>query len=123
MKKFALYFFCLTGVCISQSLVAQSTSNQEIVKSTEGILKKTSENKHRVFFTLNMQTLNENQRSAFVNQLYSSKILTVISRISETGELSISCAKIVAESEVEQEINRIQQLVAQLPASNNADKY
>lgn len=123
MKKFVLFFFCLTGVCISQSLVAQTTSNQEVVKSTGEILKKTSENKHRIFFTLNMQSLSDNQRSAFVNQLYSSKIITVISRISEAGELSISSAKIVAEAEVEQEISRIQQLVAQLPASSNADKY
>jgi hypothetical protein len=123
MKKFVLYFFCLTGVCISQSLVAQSAPKQEIVKSTEGILTKTSENKHRIFFTLNMQTLNENQRSAFVNHLYSSKIITVISRISSAGELSISSAKVVAIADVEQEINRIQLLVAQLPANSNADKY
>ncbi|MFM2286295.1 MAG: hypothetical protein RLZZ543_1792 [Bacteroidota bacterium] len=123
MKKFVLYFFCLTGVCISQSLVAQTTSNQEIGKSTGEILKKTSENKHRTFFTLNMQSLSDNQRSAFVNQLYSSKIITVISRISEAGELSISSAKVVAIADVEQEISRIQQLVAQLPANSNADKY
>ena len=123
MKKFVLYFFCLTGVCISQSLVAQSAPKQEIVKSTEGILTKTSENKHRIFFTLNMQTLNENQRSAFVNHLYSSKIITVISRISSAGELSISCAKVVAIADVENEINQIRQLVAQVPANTNVDKY
>jgi hypothetical protein len=123
MKKFALYFFCLTGVCISQSLAAQTNSNQEIVKASGEILTKTSENKHRIFFTLNMQTFSEKQRSAFVNHLYSSKILTVISRISESGELSISSAKVVAIADVEQEINRIQLLVAQLPANSNADKY
>jgi len=123
MKKIALYFFCLTGVCISQSLIAQTITNQETVKPTEVILKKTSENKHRIFFSLNMQSLNEAQRSAFVNQLYSSKILAVISRISESGELKISCSKVFTISDAEQEINRIQQAIAQLPVNAKTDKY
>ena len=123
MKKITLVLLCLLGLLSGPTLMAQAEFAQTPVQKQDKLYQKTSENKNRIFFTVDLNEFRENQRAAFVNQLYSSQILAVISRISEKGLLEISCSKNISLNDVDKEINRISAEITKISADAGIEKY
>ncbi len=123
MKKYTIILMCLFGIFQSQFIHAQAVVDESAAISTTPFYQKISENKNRMFFSVNMNELRENQRAAFVNQLYASKILVVNSRINEQGVLQISCSITTSLAEVDKEINRIKEEVTKVSVDAIIEKY
>ncbi len=123
MKKITVLLLCLFGFFSMPTLVAQADFEQTPVQKQEPFYQKTSENKNRQFFTVDLNEFRENQRSAFINQLYSSQILAVISRVNEKGFLQISCSKNITLNDVDKEINRISAEIMKISADAGIEKY
>jgi hypothetical protein len=123
MKKITVLLLCLFGFFSMPTLVAQAEFALTPVQKQDKIYQKTSENKNRIFFTVDLNEFRENQRSAFINQLYSSQILAVISRVNEKGFLQISCSKNITLNDVDKEINRISAEIMKISADAGIEKY
>ena len=123
MKKITLLLLCVLGLLSAPTLKAQAEFALTPVQKQDKIYQKTSENKNRIFFTVDLNEFRENQRSAFINQLYSSQILAVISRVNEKGFLQISCSKNITLNDVDKEINRISAEIMKISADAGIEKY
>jgi hypothetical protein len=123
MKKITLVLLCLLGLLSTPTLLAQAEYPQSTVQKQDKIYQKIAENKNRQFFTVDLNVFRENQRAAFVNKLYSSQILAVISRVSEKGLLQISCSKNISLNDVDVEINKICSDVNTIQADAVIEKY
>ena len=123
MKKITLLLLCVLGLLSAPTLKAQAEFALTPVQKQDKIYQKTSENKNRIFFTVDLNEFRENQRSAFINQLYSSQILAVISRVNEKGFLQISCSKNITLNDVDKEINRISAEIKKISADAGIEKY
>ncbi len=123
MKKITLLLLCVLGLLSAPTLKAQAEFALTPVQKQDKIYQKTSENKNRIFFTVDLNEFRENQRSAYINQLYSSQILAVISRVNEKGFLQISCSKNITSNDVDKEINRISAEIKKISADAGIEKY
>ena len=123
MKKITLLLLCVLGLLSAPTLKAQAEFALTPVQKQDKIYQKISENKNRIFFTVDLNEFRENQRSAFINQLYSSQILAVISRVNEKGFLQISCSKNITLNDVDKEINRISAEIKKISADAGIEKY
>jgi len=104
MKK--VFFILLLFLFSKEALIAQNSLQKVTIASFEGKFSQvTTRSEKRIMYAINMNLLEtEALKASFVNRLYASKKIAVVSRINSDGVLMVSAPASFPAREIEAEI-------------------